>query len=143
MSNHQRRDGDDAQVYKIAQTRSGFLGAFSRIQIPKGALVLREQPLFTVDAPLQAYLFQRTKAGASGPTPVEGEEEDDDRDLSTLEQFLDRNINRQLALKSTEQQEQFWQLANTHPELPPAYGIFATNAVSLSQAVMLGRKFVS
>jgi hypothetical protein len=76
-------------------------------------------------------LFQRLQSGASGPTPIEGEEDDQDEgEITTLEQFLDRNIHRQLQLKTADQQREFWQLANSHPELPRGYGIFATNAVS-------------
>lgn len=119
----------DAPLYRIGLTRAGFLGAFARQPIPKGAVVLCEQPLFVVDAPLQAYLFHRA-AGGSGPTPVEGDEEDEEAEAATLEEFLDRGIRRTLSMKTEEQREQFWDLANTHDELPKAFGIFTTNAVS-------------
>nr|CRX79255.1 hypothetical protein [Leucosporidium scottii] len=115
-------------LYTIGKTKAGFLGAFARVPIKKGTIVLCEQPLFVVDAPLQAYLFQRA-AGGNGPTPVQGEEEDE-TEAATLEEFLDRGIRRTLRLKTEEQRERFWELANTHDELPPAFGIFTTNAVS-------------
>ncbi|ORY78887.1 hypothetical protein BCR35DRAFT_304909 [Leucosporidium creatinivorum] len=115
-------------LYTIGITKSGFLGAFARVPIKKGTVVLCEQPLFVVDAPLQAYLFQRA-AGGNGPTPVEGDEEDE-TEAATLEEFLDRGIRRTLRLKTEEQRKEFWDLANTHDELPPAFGIFTTNAVS-------------
>jgi hypothetical protein len=115
-------------LYTIGKTKAGFLGAFARVPIKKGTVVLCEQPLFVVDAPLQAYLFQRA-AGGNGPTPVQGEEEDE-TEAATLEEFLDRGIRRTLRLKTEGQRERFWQLANTHDELPPAFGIFTTNAVS-------------
>lgn len=115
-------------LYTIGRTKAGFLGAFARVPIKKGTVVLCEQPLFVVDAPLQAYLFQRA-AGGNGPTPVEGDEEDE-TEASTLEEFLDRGIRRTLRLKSEEQRKEFWDLANTHDELPAAFGIFTTNAVS-------------
>nr|CRX79004.1 hypothetical protein ls5930a1_00071 [Leucosporidium scottii] len=115
-------------LYTIGKTKAGFLGAFARVPIKKGTIVLCEQPLFVVDAPLQAYLFQRA-AGGNGPTPVQGEDEDE-TEAATLEEFLDRGIRRTLRLKTEEQRERFWELANTHDELPPAFGIFTTNAVS-------------
>ncbi|KAK4055466.1 hypothetical protein OIV83_000012 [Microbotryomycetes sp. JL201] len=120
---------DGEPTYEIRQTKAGFLGAFSTRRIRKGQLVLREKPLLTVDAPLQSYLFQRLQSGASGPTPVEGDS-DEDEEAPTLEHFLDKNITRQLKFKTPEQQQEYWDLANTRPELPRAYGIFATNAVS-------------
>lgn len=115
-------------LYTIGRTKAGFLGAFARVPIKKGAVVLCEKPLFVVDAPLQAYLFQRA-AGGNGPTPVQGDEEDE-TEAATLEEFLDRGIRRTLRLKTEEQRKEFWELANTHDELPPAFGIFTTNAIS-------------
>ncbi|GAA5851939.1 hypothetical protein JCM8547_000105 [Rhodosporidiobolus lusitaniae] len=115
-------------LFHIGRTPQGFLGAFASVDIPSGTLVLDEQPLFTVDAPLQAYLFSRAQSGANGgPTPVEGEEEEESP--KTLEEFLDRTIRTNLRWKTEQQRKDFWELANTRPELPPAYGIFATNAV--------------
>ncbi|KAM0789043.1 hypothetical protein ACM66B_003108 [Microbotryomycetes sp. NB124-2] len=123
---------DEPLKYTIGQTSAGYLGAFSTETIAKGQLVLREKPLLTLDAPLQSYLFQRMQSGASGPTPVEGDSDDDDDETepTTLEAFLDKNITRQLKFKTQQQQKEYWSLANTRPELPKAYGIFATNAVS-------------
>lgn len=117
-----------SSFFDVRPTRSGFLGAFAKVDIPRGTLVLDEKPLFTLDAPLQAYLFQRAQSGkGSGPTPVEGEEEEEP--AKTLDEFLDRAIRTQLSWKTDEQRAQFWDLANTRAELPPAMGIFATNAV--------------
>ncbi|GAA5875771.1 hypothetical protein JCM1840_003512 [Sporobolomyces johnsonii] len=118
-------------LFEIRATPSGFLGAFATTAIPSGTLVLADPPLFTVDAPLQAYLFQRSLLSTSyGPTPVEGESDDDDAEpAKTLEDFLDKAIRRLLALKTDTQRDQFWQLANTREDLPGAYGIFVTNAV--------------
>ena len=119
----------DAPLYRIGTTRAGFLGAFARQAIKKGTVVLCETPLFVVDAPLQAYLFQRA-AGGSGPTPVEGEEDEEEAEAATLEEFLDRGIRRTLSMRTEEQRKDFWELANVHDELPKAFGIFTTNAVS-------------
>ncbi|CEQ40562.1 SPOSA6832_02202 [Sporobolomyces salmonicolor] len=122
--------GDQSPLVEVHATRSGFLGAFAKTGIPAGTLVLSDPPLFTLDAPLQAYLFQRSLSATSfGPTPVEGESDDEEEPAKTLEDFLDRAIRRMLALKTDSQREQFWQLANTRESLPGAYGIFATNAV--------------
>ena len=131
-------DWTDSPHYIIGPTPAGFLGAHAVQDIPRGTLVLREQPLFTIDAPLQAYLYQRQLSGSSGPTPVEGEEEDSDSEDDeggggggpSLERFLDKAIRRQLSFKPRDKQDEFWELANTRPEYPRAYGIFATNAVS-------------
>lgn len=118
-------------AFRVGPTRSGFLGGFSAVALERGTLVLCEQPLFTVDAPLQSYLYQRSLQGGSGPTPVQGDDdEEEEAPAADLETFLDRNIRRLLALRSPQQREAFWNLANSHPELPRAYGIFATNAVS-------------
>ncbi|GAA5994550.1 SET domain-containing protein [Rhodotorula paludigena] len=117
--------------FAIGATPSGFLGAFATRDIPRGELVLHDAPLFTVDAPLQAYLFQRVQSGSGGgPTPVEGEE--DEEPAKDLDEFLDRNIRTMLSWKTEQQRKDFWDLANTRPDLPPAYGIFATNAVQTS-----------
>ncbi|BGP24051.1 setdomain containing protein [Rhodotorula toruloides] len=119
-------------LFEIRETPAGFLGAFARVPIAQGTLVLDDPPLFTLDAPLQAYLFQRAQSGSgSGPTPVEGEEEEEEPP-KTLEEFLDKAIRTMLSWKTDEQRKEFWDLANTRPELPPAYGIFATNAVQTS-----------
>ncbi|BGP39354.1 hypothetical protein JCM10450v2_003305 [Rhodotorula kratochvilovae] len=114
--------------FAVRATPNGYLGAFATRAIPRGTLVLHEQPLFTIDAPLQAYLFSRAQAGGSGgPTPVEGEEEDEP--AKDLDEFLDRNIRTVLSWKTEQQRSDFWDLANTRPDLPAAQGIFATNAV--------------
>lgn len=116
--------------FEIRAHPAGFLGAFATRPIPAGTLVLDDSPLFTLDAPLQAYLFQRAQAGGSGgPTPVEGEDEEDDEPAKDLDEFLERNIKTMLSWKTEDQRREFWDLANTRPDLPPAYGIFATNAV--------------
>ncbi|GAA6007567.1 hypothetical protein JCM10207_006389 [Rhodosporidiobolus poonsookiae] len=121
-------DAAPDRLWEVRPTRAGFLGAFARVDIPKGTLVLDDAPLFTVDAPLQAYLFQRAQSGTGGgPTPVEGEEEEEP--AKTLEEFLDRQIRMMLRWRTQEQRDEFWALANTRPELPAAYGIFTTNAV--------------
>lgn len=121
------------RAFEIRPTPLGYLGAFSTRAIPRGTLVLNDQPLFTLDAPLQAYLFSRAQAGqGGGPTPVEGEEGDDDDDdepPKDFDDFLDRTIRTMLSCKTREQRDEFWALANTRPDLPPAQGIFATNAV--------------
>lgn len=66
-------------LFEIRETPAGFLGAFARVPIARGTLVLDDPPLFTLDAPLQAYLFQRAQSGSGGgPTPVEGEEEEEE-----------------------------------------------------------------
>lgn len=114
----------------ISAHPAGFLGAFATRPIPAGTLVLDDAPLFTLDAPLQAYLFQRVQAGGGGgPTPVEGEDDEDEQPARDLDEFLERNIKTMLSWKSEEERRQFWDLANTRADLPPAYGIFATNAV--------------
>ncbi|GAA5819998.1 hypothetical protein JCM3770_006820 [Rhodotorula araucariae] len=116
------------RLVQVRATPAGYLGAFATRAIPRGTLVLHEQPLFTIDAPLQAYLFSRAQAGGSGgPTPVEGEEEAEP--AKDLDEFLDRNIRMVLSWKTDQQQREFWDLANTRPDLPAAQGIFATNAV--------------
>lgn len=114
-------------LFDIASTRSGYLGAFASCDISKGTLVLSERPLFTVDAPLEAFLFNRSQGG-NGPTPPDGEEEE--AQAETFEEFLDQGIRRKVAAKNEDQRRAFWDLANTHDELPPALGIFTTNAVS-------------
>ncbi|KAK4057790.1 hypothetical protein OIO90_001009 [Microbotryomycetes sp. JL221] len=126
-----RRD-DEPCLYEIREcVDAGYMGAFARLAIKKGSIVLCERPLLTLDAPLQSYLFQRIQSGgSSGPTPIQGDSDEDEEEPTTLEQFLDQNITRQLKLKHVQHQQQFWDLANTRPELPKAYGIFATNAVS-------------
>ncbi|GAA5937170.1 uncharacterized protein JCM15063_002830 [Sporobolomyces koalae] len=117
-----------ADCFKIRPTRQGYLGAFASQPIAAGSLVLADTPLFTVDAPLQNWLFTRAQSGASGgPTPVEGEEELEP--AKDFDEFLERNILQMLSWKSDQQREQFWDLANTRDDLPKAYGIFATNAV--------------
>ena len=120
-----------AALFEIRAHPAGFLGAFATRSISAGTLVLDDSPLFTLDAPLQAYLFQRVQAGGGGgPTPVEGDEdEEDDSPADDFDDFLERNIKTVLSWKQEEQRKQFWDLANTRPDLPPAYGIFATNAV--------------
>lgn len=120
-----------AALFEIRAHPAGFLGAFATRSISAGTLVLDDSPLFTLDAPLQAYLFQRVQAGGgSGPTPVEGDEdEEDDPPADDFDGFLERNIKTVLSWKQEEQRKRFWDLANTRPDLPPAYGIFATNAV--------------
>ncbi|BGP31419.1 hypothetical protein JCM10296v2_003183 [Rhodotorula toruloides] len=116
-------------LFEIRETPAGFLGAFARVPIARGTLVLDDPPLFTLDAPLQAYLFQRAQSGSGGgPTPVEGDDEEEEPP-KTLEEFLEKAIRTMLSWKTDEQRKEFWDLANTRPELPPAYGIFATNAV--------------
>lgn len=122
-----------AALFEIRAHPAGFLGAFATRSISAGTLVLDDSPLFTLDAPLQAYLFQRVQAGGGGgPTPVEGDEdEEDDSPPTDFDDFLERNIKTVLSWKSEEQRKQFWDLANTRVDLPPAYGIFATNAVQL------------
>ncbi|GAA5970396.1 hypothetical protein JCM11641_001693 [Rhodosporidiobolus odoratus] len=117
-----------SELFTIRPTPSGYLGAFSTRHIPRGSLVLADSPLFVLDAPLQAYLFSRMQSGSGGgPTPPEGEEE---QELpTTLEEFLDRQIRTMLEWKTEEQRKAFWELANTRPEVPSAYGIFLTNAV--------------
>ncbi|GAA6064461.1 hypothetical protein JCM10212_002124 [Sporobolomyces blumeae] len=122
------QSGSELPLFEIRPTRLGFLGAFASRPIPAGTLVLADSPLFTLDAPLQHWLFQRASSGASGgPTPVEGEEEEEP--AKDLDEFLDRAIRQMLSWKTDEQREEFWDLANTRPDLPAAYGIFATNAV--------------
>jgi hypothetical protein len=120
-----------AALFEIRAHPAGFLGAFATRSISAGTLVLDDSPLFTLDAPLQAYLFQRVQAGGGGgPTPVEGDEdEEDDSPAKDFDDFLERNIKTVLSWKQEEQRQQFWDLANTRADLPPAYGIFATNAV--------------
>ncbi|GAA5925955.1 hypothetical protein JCM3775_005161 [Rhodotorula graminis] len=120
--------------FEIRATPIGYLGAFATRPIPRGTLVLHDQPLFTLDAPLQAYLFSRAQAGASGgPTPVEGESDDDDKGpAKDFDDFLDRNIRTVLSFKTAQQRADFWDLANTRPDLPQAQAIFATNAVQTS-----------
>ncbi|GAA5861088.1 hypothetical protein JCM3774_002188 [Rhodotorula dairenensis] len=125
-------DAASPELFVISAHPAGFLGAFASRPIPAGTLVLDDTPLFTLDAPLQAYLFQRVQAGGGGgPTPVEGEDDDevDQQPATDLDDFLERNIKTMLSCKSDEQRRQFWDLANTRADLPPAYGIFATNAV--------------
>ncbi|GAA5828492.1 hypothetical protein JCM11251_000819 [Rhodosporidiobolus azoricus] len=122
-------EGVDAPLFRIGPTSNGWLGAFAATDISRGTLVLDDKPLFTLDAPLQAYLFSRAQSGASGgPTPAEGEDEDEEPP-KTLEEFLDKTIRTMLGWKTEGQRQEFWELANTRPELPPAYGIFTTNAV--------------
>lgn len=120
-----------AALFEIRAHPAGFLGAFATRSISAGTLVLDDSPLFTLDAPLQAYLFQRVQAaGGGGPTPVEGDEdEEDDSPADDFDGFLERHIKTVLSWKQEEQRKQFWDLANTRADLPPAYGIFATNAV--------------
>ncbi|BGP54872.1 hypothetical protein JCM8202_003381 [Rhodotorula sphaerocarpa] len=117
-------------LFEIRAHPAGFLGAFATRSIPAGTLVLDDAPLFTLDAPLQAYLFQRAQAGGSGgPTPVEGEEDEEQEPAKDLDDFLERHIKTMLSWKTEQQRKDFWALANTRNDLPPAYGIFATNAV--------------
>ncbi|BGP20888.1 hypothetical protein JCM10213_003386 [Rhodosporidiobolus nylandii] len=116
------------RLFDIRPTPSGYLGAFSTRPIAAGTLVLADSPLFTLDAPLQAYLFQRAQSGSGGgPTLPDGEEEQEPP--KSLDEFLERQIRTMLSWKTDEQRRQFWELANTREDLPPAYGIFATNAV--------------
>jgi hypothetical protein len=121
----------ETPLLEVRLTPNGFLGAFAKVDSPRGTLVLDESPLFTLDAPLQAYLFQRAQSGkGSGPTPPEGEEEDEEQEPpKTLDEFLDRVIRLQLSWKTEEQREQFWALANTRDDETKAFGIFQTNAV--------------
>lgn len=122
------KGSDDERLFDIRPTRQGFLGAFARRPIDAGSLVLSDSPLFTVDAPLQNWLFTRAQSGSSGgPTPVEGEEELEP--AKDFDEFLERNIQQMLSWKTDEQRDMFWDLANTRSDLPKAYGIFATNAV--------------
>lgn len=117
-------------LFEIRAHPAGFLGAFATRSIPARTLVLDDAPLFTLDAPLQAYLFQRAQAGGSGgPTPVEGEEDEEQEPAKDLDDFLERHIKTMLSWKTEQQRKDFWALANTRNDLPPAYGIFATNAV--------------
>jgi len=118
-------------LIKVLPTRQGFLGAFAARAIKAGSLVVNDPALFVVDAPLQHWLFSRAQAGSSGgPTPVEGEE--DAPPAKDFDEFMDRAIRQMLSWKTEEQRTEFWYLANTHQELPLAYGIFATNAIQLS-----------
>jgi len=113
---------------EVRTTRQGFLGAFAARDIKAGSLAVNDSPLFVVDAPLQHWLFSRAQTGSSGgPTPVEGEE--DLPPAKDFDEFMDRMIRQTLSWKTEGQREEFWELANTHEELPSAYGIFATNAV--------------
>lgn len=117
--------------FEIRATSVGYLGAFATRAIPRRTLVLHDQPLFTLDAPLQAYLYSRAQAGGSvGPTPVEGDSDDEDQGpAKDFDDFLDRNIRTMLRWKTAHQRADFWDLANTRPDLPKAQAIFATNAV--------------
>ncbi|GAA5909557.1 hypothetical protein JCM6882_003454 [Rhodosporidiobolus microsporus] len=129
MTAEKDAEASSAPLFRIGPTPNGWLGAFAAVDIPRDTLVLDDRPLFTLDAPLQAYLFSRAQSGASGgPTPAEGEDEDEEPP-KTLEEFLDKTIRTMLGWKTEQQREDFWALANTRPELPPAYGIFTTNAV--------------
>ncbi|GAA5993416.1 hypothetical protein JCM5350_006871 [Sporobolomyces pararoseus] len=121
--------GEGAErLFDIRPTRQGFLGAFASRPIKFGQLVLSDTPLFTVDAPLQNWLFTRAQSGSSGgPTPVEGEEELEP--AKDFDEFLERNIQQMLSWKTEEERNMFWDLANTRDDLPKGYGIFATNAV--------------
>ncbi|GAA6030660.1 hypothetical protein JCM8097_006259 [Rhodosporidiobolus ruineniae] len=115
-------------LFEVRPTRNGWLGAFASTDIPQGTLVLDDKPLFTLDAPLQAYLFSRAQSGQSGgPTPIEGDDEDEEPP-KTLEEFLDKAIRTNLRWRTEDQRKQFWELANTRGA-PEAYGIFTTNAV--------------
>ncbi|GAA5904606.1 uncharacterized protein JCM6883_003839 [Sporobolomyces salmoneus] len=128
------------QLFDIRPTRQGFLGAFASRPIKSGTLVLSDSPLFTVDAPLQHWLFTRAQSGSSGgPTPVEGEE--DLEPAKTFDEFLERNIRQMLSWKTEEQRRSFWELANTRKDLPEGYGIFATNAVQTTGEI--GGMFLS
>ncbi|GAA6019939.1 hypothetical protein JCM11491_006713 [Sporobolomyces phaffii] len=128
--------------FEFRPTRLGFVGAFATEAIRSGALVVSDSPLFTVDAPLQHWLFTRAQAGGAqaGPTPVEGD--DDERDPpKDFDEFLERNIEQVLSWKTPAEREAYWALANTRDDLPPGYGIFATNAVQTTGEI--GGMFLS
>ena len=132
-------------LFTIGPVPSGapYLGATSSTTIPRGTLVLQETPLFTLDAPLQSFLFQRTVAAGAGggPTPVEGEEDEGEviahymethgREFE-MEDWMERTIRTALATKGEEERRQFWELAATKQGLEHTKGwnIFTTNAVS-------------
>ncbi|SCZ99372.1 BZ3500_MvSof-1268-A1-R1_Chr7-2g09504 [Microbotryum saponariae] len=148
-------------LFHIAPTPNSHLGAFASSPILKGMTVLLDTPLFTLDAPFQAYLYQRVQRGASGPTPIEGEEEEEGNVPPTLEEWFEKQIQRSLVNnESTEGSKrslspnltspfpnpsrtpteinQFYTLSNMHPSQPRAYAIFLTNAVSLSESTTGG-----
>ncbi|SCV70685.1 BQ2448_3447 [Microbotryum intermedium] len=126
-------------LFHIAMTAHSHLGAFATRDIRKGTTVLIDTPLFTLDAPLQAYLYQRVQSGASsGPTPIEGEEDDDEASIPSLEHWFEKQIQRSLANRTPTEIEHFYKLSNMHPSQPRAYAIFLTNAVSLSESMTGG-----
>ncbi|KDE07902.1 hypothetical protein MVLG_01812 [Microbotryum lychnidis-dioicae p1A1 Lamole] len=125
-------------LFHIAPTPNSHLGAFASSPILKGTTVLLDTPLFTLDAPFQAYLYQRVQSGASGPTPIEGEEEEEGNVPPTLEEWFEKQIQRSLIDKTPTEINQFYTLSNMHPSQPRAYAIFLTNAVSLSESTTGG-----
>ena len=134
-----------SRLFEVGPVPSGapYLGAIATATIAKDTLVVHESPLFTLDAPLQSFLFQRTVAAGpgGGPTPVEGEEDDAEvianfraihgRDFD-LEDWMERAIKVHLLLKTDEQRARFWDLAATKQglEQTQAWNIFTTNAIS-------------
>jgi hypothetical protein len=121
----------DKHLFDVLPTPHKSYGAFANQNIERGTLVICERPLFSIDAPLQHFLWQRTASG-SGPTPVEGEDNeemhlDGECDLNS---WMEKGIRRLLDGKTVEQRKEFYRLANTHDELPEAFGIFTTNAIS-------------
>lgn len=131
-------------LFSIKAVAGGaYLGAISEQHIQQGQLVVAEAPLFTLDAPLQSYLYQRTilTGPGQGPTPVEGEEDEaeerarweveHDRQFD-LEDWMERAIRVSILTKTEEQQKAFWELAATRTDMPetPGWNIFTTNAIS-------------
>lgn len=139
------RSPSPSPLFTVGPVPSGapYLGATAIATIPKGTLVVNERPLFTLDAPLQSFLFQRTvMAGAGGgPTPVEGEEDEAEvmarfEELHGrpfgLEDWMERAIRVLLMTKTEEERVAFDELAATQEgmELTNGWNIFTTNAIS-------------
>ncbi|KAI5477705.1 hypothetical protein MNV49_005988 [Pseudohyphozyma bogoriensis] len=128
-------------LFDIRPTPHSYLGAHSLSFIPAGTLVLSETPLFVLDAPFQIWMYQRSmqSGGGQGPTPVDGEEDEEvqrerwekeNGRKFTENDWLEKAILALLGMREKEQVEEFRKLANTRDELPPALGIFTTNAVA-------------
>lgn len=142
------RSGSPSQLssplFSVEPVNGGaYLGAIASSFIPSGSLVLSETPLFTLDAPLQSFLYQRTLMGGpgSGPTPVEGEEDEaevreqwekDHGRSFDIEDWMEKTIAILLLTRTREQRERFWELAASRDDMKEtrAWNIFTTNAVS-------------